>query len=190
MNTKPIFKAFKLTEEEYAELHREFGDLAKFAAWDLIRKNVRNNHTDEMEDIEQDLLIAVIRAGVYYKRQVYIETCLEQAQKYADGFVKELVDELAELWRCRTKHGANKQRFGAAQETILEMVVRKVVPVHARPDKARQLVIDKKFTTYCKQICWNQQKSLGRKITRERSVRSGLVSLSEFDHVGGYKKAM
>ena len=42
--------------------------------------------------------------------------------------------------------------------------------------------IDTKFSTYCKAIVWNGQKSLGKKITREKSVRNGVVSLSEFDH--------
>lgn len=184
MNTKPIFKHFKLTDEEYAELYSKFGDLCKFAAWQLIRKNVKNNHTDEMEDIEQDLLIAVIRAGVYYKRQVYIESSLKLAKRYArDEFVKDMVKELCHLWKNRTKHGANKQKFGEAQERILDSIIKQVVPPHRLPSRCRPLVIDKKFTTYCKQIAWNQQKSLGRKITRERSLRSGMVSLSEWDFI-------
>ena len=186
MNTKPIFKHFKLTDEEYSALYDKFGDLCKFAAWQLIRKNVKNNHTDEMEDIEQDLLIAVIRAGVYYKRQVYIETSLKLAKRYAkDEFLKDVVRELCHLWKNRTKHGANRQRFGEKQEQMLDCIIKQVVPVTKLPNKRRPLIIDKKFTTYCKQITWNQQKSLGRKITRERSLRSGMVSLSEFDFLPG-----
>jgi hypothetical protein len=184
MGNSSIFKNFILTSEEYAELCKKFQDLCRFAAWQLIRKNVRNNHTDEMEDIEQDLLIAVIRAGVYYKRQVYIEDCLSIAKHYAaDSFLKEVVDELIHLWKNRTKHGANKQKFGEPQEKLLDRIVREIVPTKKRPDKKRSLIMDAKFTTYCKQIVWNQQKSLGRKITRERSIRNGLVSLSEFSYL-------
>lgn len=183
---KKIFSDFKITNEEYDELMIKFRDLCRFASWQLIRKNVRNNHTDDMEDIEQDLLIAVIRAGVYYKRQVYIEECLKLASRYAkDKFVKDVVDELCYLWKNRTKHGANKQKYGPPQEKILDSIIKSIVPKDMQPDPNQKLVMDKKFTTYCKQIVWNQQKSLGRKITRERSIRSGLVSLSEFDFVGG-----
>ena len=184
MNTKSMFKSFKLTDDEFGTLYSQFGDLCKFQAWQLLRKNVHNNHTDELEDIEQDLLIAVVKAGVYYKRQVYIEECLKLAKKYAkDHFVKNLVRELTCLWKQRTKHGANKQKFGEQQERILDCIIHQIVPLEKQPDPKRSLIIDKKFSTYCKQITWNQQKSLGRKITRERSVRSGMVSLSEYDYL-------
>jgi hypothetical protein len=45
--------------------------------------------------------------------------------------------------------------------------------------------MDSKFATYCKAITWNAQKSLGKKITREKSIRTGMVSLSEYDYLGG-----
>lgn len=60
----------------------------------------------------------------------------------------------------------------------------KYVPKDRRPAKDRPLSIDEKFTTYAKQIVWNSQKSLGKQITREKSWRTGLVSLSEFDYLG------
>jgi hypothetical protein len=31
----------------------------------------------------------------------------------------------------------------------------------------------------------NAQKSLGKKITREKGIRTGMVSLSEYDYLGG-----
>lgn len=189
MNTKPMYKTFKLTDEEFAMLYRKFSNLCRFQAWQLLRKNAHNNLTDELEDIEQDLLIAVIKAGVYYKRQTYIEDCLRVAKEYAnDTFTQNVVEQLDSLWKQRTKHGANKQKYGEPQERLLDLIVRQVVPPEKRPDPRRTLVIDKKFSTYCKQITWNQQKSLGRKITRERSIRSGMVSLSEHDYVTGHKK--
>jgi hypothetical protein len=186
---KSMYKNFGLTDEEFGLLQTEFGDLAKFQGWQLLRKNLHNNHTDDLEDIEQELLIAVIKAGVYYKRQVYIEDSLKLAKRYAtDDFVKELVEELNSLWTQRTKHGANKQKFGDQQEKLLERIICQVVPCDKRPNPKRSLVIDKKFSTYCKQITWNQQKSLGRKITRERSIRNGLTSLSEFGHLDNCEK--
>ena len=180
-----IFVNFPLTNDEYLELESRFGDLCNFAAWQLIRKNVKNNHTDEIDDIAQQLRMAVIRAGCYYKRQIYIEQCLELVSKYCkDIFMKSMVEELNNLWINRTKHGANKQKFGEHQENILKYLVLKFVPLDKRPDPKNCLKIDSKFTTYCKSITWNAQKSLGRKITRERSIRTGQVSLSEFDYLG------
>jgi len=32
---------------------------------------------------------------------------------------------------------------------------------------------------------WNQQRSMGKKITREKPLRAGMVSLSSFDYLGG-----
>jgi hypothetical protein len=182
---KSMYKTFGLSNEEFKLLMSKFHDLCLFQAWNLLRKNAHNNHTDELEDIEQDLLIALIKAGVYYKRQVYIEDCLELAKKYAkDGFVKNIVEELNDLWQKRTKHGANKQKYGEQQERILENIINKIVPKNKRPDPKRPLIIDNKFSTYCKKITWNQQKSLGKKITRERTVRNGATSLSCFDYLG------
>jgi hypothetical protein len=179
-----IFQNFPLSNDEYTLLEAKFGDLCSFAAWQLIRKNVKNNHTDEMEDIAQQLRMAVIRAGCYYKRQVYIEQCLELVTKYCkDIFMETIVSELCNLWKNRTKHGANKQKFGEHQENILKYLVLKFVPIDKRPNPKNCLRIDNKFTTYCKSITWNAQKSLGRKITRERSIRTGIVSLSEFSHL-------
>jgi hypothetical protein len=74
-------------------------------------------------------------------------------------------------------------RFGnlSRQEKILDRIINKFVPKEHRPKKDAPLKIDSKFTTYCKAIVWNGQKSMGKKITREKSIRSGMVSLSEFD---------
>ena len=62
-------------------------------------------------------------------------------------------------------------------------MIEKFVPKEEKPDKEAALKIDSKFATYCKAIVWNGQKSMGKKITREKSIRSGMVSLSEFDYL-------
>jgi hypothetical protein len=66
---------------------------------------------------------------------------------------------------------------------LLQKIVLEIVPANERPDKNDNLKIDAKFSTYCKAIVWNGQKSMGKKITREKSIRSGQVSLSEFDYL-------
>jgi len=182
---------FAVTNDEYNQLQKQFGDLCYFAAWQLMRKNVKNNHTEDIDDIMQQLHMSIIRAGRYYKRQVYIESCLEKVEEYAtDRFMEKVVKELKVLWANKTKHGANKQKFGPHQEKLLEHIVEKCVPNECRPDPNAPLRIDKKFHTYCKAIAWNQQKSMGRKISRERIIRSGQVSLSEFDYLGANKDRM
>ena len=179
-----ILEAFPITDSEWKMLDEMFGDLAHYAAWQLVQKNVKNNHTDDQEDVAQDIRWATIRAGSYFKRQVYLEDCMKAARRYVeDEVVFAVLDELENLWKNRTKHGANKQKFGAHQENVLEEMVYRYVPPHHRPRKDAPLDINKKFTTYCKAIIWNCQKSLGKKITREKAIRSGIVSLSEYDYL-------
>lgn len=183
---KHIQESFPVTESEYLALDEKFGELCEYQAWQLIKKNTRNNHTDSQEDIAQDMRIALLRAASYYKRQCYIEECLELCSKNAkDGVIKSVVKQLKSLWKNKTRHGANKQKFGPHQERMLEKLVKTLVPQKQRPNRNATLKIDSKFTTYCKAITWNAQKSLGKKITREKSIRTGMVSLSEFDYLGG-----
>jgi len=179
-----ITNDFPVTTQEYEEMEDRFGDLAHYQAWQLIRRNSRNNHTDEEEDIVQDLRVAMLRAGSYYKRQVYIEACFKQCEEHVnDKFVKEVLKGLYDLWKNKTRHGANRQKYGPHQEKLLDKIVRRYVPRSVRPSKKQQLVFDSKFKTYCKTITWNQLKSNGKRITREKGIRNGLTSLSEYDYL-------
>jgi hypothetical protein len=180
---KVIQNSFPVTEEEYMQLDNKFGELCEYQAWQLIKKNARNNHTDSQEDIAQDMRIALLRAASYYKRQCYIERSLEICKKYAkDDFIKSMIKQLANLWKNKTRHGANRQKFGPYQEKILDKLVKCLVPISERPNKKAGLIMDSKFITYCKAITWNAQKNLGKRITREKSIRTGMVSISEFDY--------
>jgi hypothetical protein len=184
-----IFRDFSLTSEEWETLNKKFGMLASFAAWQLKRKNAQNNLIDmDIEDIIQDLRIALLYAGAYYKRQCYLEDCLQTAENYVqDHFTKQVLEELKSLWKNRTRHGASRQKFGEFQEKLLNLIIKNYVPPEKQPNPKGELRIDKKFTTYCKQITWNKQKNLGKRISRDRSVRSGSVSLSEYDYLSAGK---
>lgn len=183
---KSIVNNFPISEEEYKELDRSFGQLCNYAAWQLLKKNAKNNHTDDVEDIIQELKMSLITAGSYFKRQTYINSCFNTAYKYvSDPFTRSVLKRLKRLWRNRTRHGANKQKFGLLQESILDSIINKFVSEDKRPNKYKILKIDNDFAIYCKSIAWNAQKSMGKKITKEKSWRSGLVSLSEFDFLGG-----
>ena len=179
-----IFDTFPVTEEEYVILDKNFGKLTHFAAWELIRKNSRNNYTDDESDISQELVIAVLRAGAYFKRQTYIESCLELCEKFVeDEFLSKMIENLQFLWKNKTRHGAAKQKFGYTQEKILDMITRKIVPAAHRPSKKAPLQFGPKFTRYCKAITWNEERHMGKKITREKSIRQGMVSVSEYDYL-------
>lgn len=179
-----ICKDFPINFDEYQELNERFGELIEYEAWQLIKKNNRNNHTDSQEDIAQELRIALMRAGSYYKRQVYIESCLQLCAAHAkDDFLKAMVEELQNLWDNKTRHGANRQKFGPHQEKLLYRLTKKIVPRSQWPDRHANLRIDPKFVVYCKNITWNAQKALGKKITREKAIRSGLTSLSSYDYL-------
>jgi len=182
---KAIQKSFPVTEEEYEMLHKQFGKYCYYIAWQLKRNNTKNNSTDDFDDITQQLHLAIIRAASYYKRQTYIESSLECLKpRIKDDFNLKVLKTLNKLWKNRTRHGANRQKFGEFQERILDSLLVKYVPKKDRPDKQAKLIMDAKFATYCKQIAWNEQRSMGKKITREKSWRTGLVSLSEFDYLG------
>lgn len=183
---KDICNNFPITSDEYNELDEKFGKLCYYAAHQLKKKNTKNNCVEDIDDINQELQLSIIRAGSYYKRQIYIENCLVLVKKHAKKTDKnkKLIRTLQNLWNNRTRHGANRQKFGPIQEKLLEDLVVKYVPRKNRPSRTQSLRIDSKFSTYCKAIVWNGQKSMGKKITREKTIRSGLVSLSEYDYLG------
>jgi len=181
-----ICNKWHISDKEYETLDTMFGRLAHKQAWDLKRRNVNNNVSEDQEDMVQEIRIALIRAGSYYKRQTYIESCFDALDEHIkDPFTKALVCELKHLWKNKTRHGANRQKFGDYQEVLLDRLLRKYVPKNARPQRNQPLLLDPKFVTYCKQITWNEQKRMGKKITRDKSWMTGLVSLSEFDYLGG-----
>ena len=174
-----IYLNFPITSEEYKNLEKKFGQLCYYAAWQLTRKNSNNNHQCDLDDFQQELMLAVLRAGSYYKRQVYIDTSLSSlSDKKLDKVADVILNELFDLWKNRTRHGANRQKFGDYQEKILDNL-----QPSDMPDKSRSLIFDTKFFTYCKQIVWNAQRNLGKKITREKPIRSGQVSLSDHDYL-------
>jgi hypothetical protein len=137
-----------------------------------------------LEDFKQELMFSVLRAGSYYKRQVYIDSCLSALKNTKmDKCGKDVVDQLSDLWDNRTRHGANKQKFGDYQETILKRCCKEYLSQDKIPKNDAPLIFGTKFSTYCKQIIWNAQRNLGKKITREKPLRTGQVSLSDHDYL-------
>ena len=72
---KSISLEFPISNEEYLELDEKFSRLCWHAAHELKKKNSLNNYTDDAEDIKQSLTLDMLKAGSYYKRQIYIEKC-------------------------------------------------------------------------------------------------------------------
>lgn len=175
-----ICKAWRVTEKEYQLLETQFGKLAEKQAWILLQKNYRNNHTEEQIDIAQEMRLAMIKAAAYHKRQVYIEKCLELCETHAvDQFTVTLVSNLKKLWKSKKRKG---RRFGPYQEKVLSRLMRKIVPQKLRARKKAPLQLDEGFIIYCKAITWNATKQMGKRITREKRLRSSQVSLSEFNY--------
>jgi len=184
---KKICNNFPITDTEYIELEKKFSKLSFYASHQLKKKNTNNNTTDDIEDINQELLLSILRAGSYYKRQIYIESCLNILDFYIkDKHYKMFLMNLKDLWKNRTRHGASHQKFGDYQEHLLDIMVNNFVPTEKIPNKTKSLKMDKKFITYCKAILWNGQKLIGKKITKEKNIRTGLCSLSEYDYLGSY----
>lgn len=181
-----IINKFPITSEEYTVLDKKFGNLCYYAAWQLKKKNSKDSVTNDTEDDVQELRIALLRAVSYYKRQTYIESSFEVLDVYVkDEFIKNIVQELKQLWIDRKRHGANRQKFGEFQEIILERLVKKHVPKNNRPNRAANVQMNPKLYIYIKNIIWNAQKYLGKQITKDKSWRTGLVSLSDYDYLGG-----
>jgi hypothetical protein len=179
-----VFKNFPVSNDEYIKLDKKFGQLCYYASWQLIRKNSANNHQFDLEDVSQELMVAVLRAASYYKRQVYIDSSLTALQSAKlDKTSKFILKELENLWKNRTRHGASRQKFGDYQEQILKDFCKKFLPANLIPPVDRPLIMETKFLTYCKQILWNATKHLGRKISREKPLRAGQVSLSDHDYL-------
>jgi len=72
-------------------------------------------------DFQQELMLAVLRAGSYYKRQVYIDKSFSMLQsKKLDKVSGMMLSELNQLWKDRTRHGANRQKFGDHLGSVLK----------------------------------------------------------------------
>jgi hypothetical protein len=178
-----ISKKFRVTNEEYAELDRRFGKLALKQSWTFDKRN-SGFCIDSQPDIVQELAIALMTAGGYYKRQVYIESCLSMLKTAVDDpLIKNIVDRLEFLWSNKTKHGAGKRTFGEWQEQLLGVLVREYIPKSIRPSKSIGLKFDEKFSRYCKSITWNRVKNIGMRETREKRFRVNEVSLSDFNSI-------
>ena len=86
-----ICNQWHISDQEYETLNTMFGRLAHKQAWDLKRRNVNNNVSEGQEDMVQEIRIALIRAGSYYKRQTYIESCFHSLDEHVqDQFVRYL----------------------------------------------------------------------------------------------------
>lgn len=182
--SETITSNYPVTTEEYEILEDKFGKLCYYASWQLKKKNSKNSMTNDPDDDVQELRIALLKASSYYKRQIYIESAFEALEEHLDDkLLKRLLNQLKKLWVDRKRHGANRQKFGEFQEKILDRLVSKHVPKSARPSKTKMLEVCPEFDRYAKQVVWNAQRNLGKQITREKSIRQSMVSLSEYEYL-------
>ncbi len=76
-----------------------------------------------------------------------------------------------------------KKKFCNDHELMLTELVSKHVPEKLQPKQSDPLEFTEKFLAYCKRISWNRCKALGANVTKNRSVRSGMVSISSFNYM-------
>lgn len=178
-----ILRNYPVSNEEYAELETSFDKLCMFAAHQLLNGNLKNNHTDELDDVIQSLRWAVVNAACYYKRQQYLEDCFKVYKEHiTNKKALKTLSMLEDLWRNRTK---KRQRFTEQNEMELDQLLNEYVKKEFRPNKNAPLVIDNRFKIYAKSCMWNFVRSIGKGITKMKSLRSKMVSLSQYDHVSG-----
>lgn len=176
-----IFKDYAVTNEEFSQIQSQYGNLVHFASWSFLGGNSLNNHTEDIEDLQQALSMSLVKAGMYYKRQSYIIKGFIVLEEYLLN--DEKLKRLKRLWDNRRKHGAYKQTFGPTEEDELDKLLEEYIPEEKRPSKKAALVLDDKFTIYLKSIMWNEKKCIGKKTTREISIRKGCVSISEHSNL-------
>ena len=181
-NTHRILKEWPISDEEFQDLEKQFARLSHKQAWTLIKMNYRNNFSDEEEDIVQDMRLGMMKAAAYTKRQRYTVACFEKLREHChDAKELLLIDEMESIWEERKNPGGGKRKFDKPREKLLEKLVKKYVPEQDRPNRNERLILDARFKTYCKTITWNEIKQKGKRITREKFWRSGIVSLSEHE---------
>lgn len=172
-----IQRAFPITNEEFLRLEKQFDNLLHFAGWKLLRGNEGGLHTEQEEDVYQELRIAMLKAASYYKRQTWVEACLESLP---DSPAKQ---RLTDRWNGRAHHKRGAS-FGEHEEQELKRLIERMPE---RPDCDTPLVIDAQFRTYAKSIIWNHEKQMGKRIGKEKPLRAGCVSLSENQHLSGLR---
>jgi len=181
---------YNITQKEYEELDKQFGKLCHYAAWQIVRFNFpKIKYEQEFPNVDQEIVISVIRAASYYKRQIFLNKAFEflnSIQLTRQERVK--VTALQILWDGRKEKG-NKNKFDKNEEEALVEVIKTnqnkaSEKGEAAPTQSAPLQLNKEFTIYCKSIIWNTYKSIGKGITKSRKDRKHEVSLSEYDFLG------
>ncbi len=186
--TLSYLSPFKLTDDEWKQIYNRFWKLGRHQARSLLNGNLKGSHTEDQEDIEQEMFQSMITAAMYHKRQCFIDYCFKSIRKHVkDENVLTKAKELENIWNKKTVKGMVRKKFGINQEKTLYKLVNQHIPQEVRPSPTDPFTFDQNFDKYCKNITWNRIKNIGRKITKERSLRSGMASLSSFNYLTSEK---
>lgn len=183
-----MYKKFKVSDEEYVEMCNKFKKLCYAQAWDVIRRNSSNNHNFDIEDLIQTQLLSALKSTIYLKFYRYTEKCFAVCEKYVSTKKdKKLLDKLLGFWNNRKRHGAHRRTFNSQHEEQLEELVLKLVPEKEIPKPQDPIEMDAAFGVYFKSCTWNSTRSVGKSITKEKNLRVGMCSLSDYDYLGTYE---
>lgn len=162
-------EAFNVTEDEYAELDEAFGRLCHKAAWDAVRKYPAY----DVYDVSQEIFIAMIRSGSQYKRKAYFS----RAEQYLESLG---LGDLPMVKTCLKRF--NNHVLTPEEEHAFLLLMDCLPETGEKPSSKDPLILDKNASSYIKTCLWNQQRCWLKSTGKERSLRKGEVSLSEYDH--------
>lgn len=175
-------KHYMLCDEEWEQLDNKLGKLCHFAAWNVAKSN--GAVETSLDDIQQECFLALIRALMYYKRQVYIErgfTWLDRNSHQIPDQLKMRYLKLTYSWRHR-KQFSGKNGFLDGDEELASIIVS--VPFDSSdlpPSRDAKLEMNQYFMHYAKAIIWRSAKNFGAEIKKEKDAAARNVSLSDCD---------
>lgn len=177
-----IHKEYSIGSEEWELLEKRLGNLCRKITWQLLRQNHIAN-SDNFEIWNTEIQMALVRAACYYKRQCYLKKALS-ALESIKGRMNEQdrieAEALLSRWRSRPKNG--EPRFSREHEKRLAKLLAKSAAESA--PKKESLVFDREFEPYAKRIIWNAQKTLGRKMSKQKQEAT-MLSLDDLAFLEG-----
>lgn len=157
---------FSLKEEEYFLLEGAFVKLCHKAAWQAKR----SYDTLIFEDVDQDIQIAMFRAGKQYKKKMFFQRSFE--------FLDQMGLKNSHLINAIRKSVLNS-RGPKEEEELISSLIDFYNGMPGVPKTDDPLILDEHSSSYIKTCIWNQQKCILKDQAKECANRKGEVSLSE-----------
>ena len=177
MNTT---SSFCITSTEYIQIKDKIGDLPWTIGWQFLRQSPPNAHTEEIEDLSQDVWLSICGAVHCIKRQKYVKEAFKLIEKFNPNNKEK--QRLEDRWNHRA--GTGKKSFHIEEELELRNLVNQTIPKEIRPDPYLELKINDKILPYLKSAMYNKSKrKIGTNI-KERPLRKSSISIQTLQESG------